>query len=202
MSQMLPNYILAFFRQASRNKIFTILNLLGLSVGMAAFMLLLQFVVYENSFDKFHQHSDNIYRVRYDDYVNGKRMFACAAAVPAVGPAMKKNFPEVLEYSWAFPESGVLTNDQNISYRERKVQIATPSFLTMFDWEMLAGDTSALSKPYTVVVTESTAKKYYGSEDPIGRTLRLGEEAEFEIRGVIKDVPENSHIKFSCAGFS
>jgi putative ABC transport system permease protein len=197
MLKMLPNYILAFFRQASRNKIFTILNLLGLSVGMAAFMLLLQFVVYENSFDEFHENSDNIYRVRYDGYRNGQRMFACAAAVPAVGPAMKNNFPEVLDYSWAFPESGVLTNDQNISYRERKIQIATPSFLTMFDWELIAGDTSALTKPYTVVVTESTAKKYYGNEDPIGKTLRLGEEAEFEIRGVIRDVPENSHIKFS-----
>ena len=103
---MLPKYILAFFRQAARNKVFTILNLLGLSVGMAAFMLLLQFVVYENSFDEFHQNSDNIYRIRYDGYRNGQRMFACAAAVPAVGPAMKNNFPEVFEYSWAFPLSG------------------------------------------------------------------------------------------------
>ena len=197
MLRFIPNYILAFFRQASRNKVFTILNLLGLSVGMAAFMLLLQFVVYENSFDEFHTDSDNIYRVRYDGYQHGQRMFACAAAVPAVGPAMKNNFPEVLEYSWAFPESGVLTNDQNVSYREHKIQIATPSFLSMFSWEMIAGDTSALSKPYTVVVTESTARKYYGDEDPIGKTLRLGDEAEFEIRGVIKDIPENSHIKFS-----
>ncbi len=194
---MLPNYILAFFRQAARNKVFTILNLLGLSVGMAAFMLLLQFVVYENSFDEFHQSSDNIYRVRYDGYRNGQRMFACAAAVPAVGPAMKDNFPEVLEYSWAFPLSGVLTNDQNVSYRERKIQIATPSFLSMLDWGMIVGDTSALSMPNTVVLTESTAKKYYGDEDPIGRTLQFGDEMEFEIRGLIKDVPENSHIKFS-----
>ena len=100
---MLLNYILAFLRQVSRNKVFTILNLLGLSVGMAAFMLLLQFVIYENSFDEFHHNSDQIYRVRYDAYRNGNRMFASAAAVPAVGPAMKNNFPEVLEYSWAFP---------------------------------------------------------------------------------------------------
>ncbi len=195
---MLPNYILAFFRQVTRNKVFTILNLLGLSVGMAAFMLLLQFVVYENSFDEFHQNSDNIYRVRYDGYRNGQRMFACAAAVPAVGPAMKNNFPEVLEYSWAFPLSGVLTNDQNVSYRERKIQVATPSFLSMLDWGMIVGDSSALSKPNTVVLTESTAKKYYGDEDPIGRTLQFGDEMEFEIRGLIKDVPENSHIKFSA----
>ncbi len=193
MLRFIPNYILAFFRQASRNKVFTILNLLGLSVGMAAFMLLLQFVVYENSFDEFHPDSDNIYRVRYDGYQNGQRMFACAAAVPAVGPAMKNNFPEVLEYSWAFPLSGVLTNDQDVSYREHKIQIATPSFLSMFSWEMLAGDTSALSKPYTVVVTESTARKYYGDEEPIGKTLRFGDEYEFEIRGVTLDLPENVH---------
>jgi len=194
---MLLKYILAFFRQVFRNKVFTLLNLVGLSVGMAAFMLLLQFVIYENSFDEFHQNSDNIYRVRYDGYRNGQRMFASAAAVPAVGPAMKNNFPELLEYSWAFPISGVFTNDQNISYRERKIQIATPSFLTMFSWEMIAGDTSALSKPYTAVLTESAAKKYYGDEDPIGKTLRYGDDWELEIRGVIRDVPENSHLKFT-----
>jgi putative ABC transport system permease protein len=194
---MLSKYILTFFRQVARNKVFTFLNLIGLSVGMAAFMLLLQFVIYENSFDEFHPNSDNIYRVRYDGFRNGQRMFASAAAVPAVGPAMKNNFPEVLEYSWAFPESGVLTNDKNISYRERKVQVATPSFLTMFNWEMIAGDTSALSKPYTAVITESTAKKYYGDEDPIGKTLQFGDDAKLEIRGVIRDVPENSHLKFT-----
>ena len=195
---MILNYILAFFRQATRNKVFTILNLMGLSVGMAAFMLLLQFVIYENSFDEFHHDSDRIYRVRYDGYRNGNRMFACAAAVPAVGPAMKNNFPEVLEYSWAFPLSGVLTNDQNVSYRERKIQIATPSFLSMLNWGMIAGDSSALSLPNTIVLTESTAKKYYGDEDPIGKTLKFGNEREFEIRGLVEDVPENSHIKFSA----
>jgi len=79
MLKMLPAYLISFFRQISRNKVFTILNLLGLSVGMAAFMLLLQFVIYENSFDEFHENSDRIYRIRYDDYVNGQRMFACAA---------------------------------------------------------------------------------------------------------------------------
>ena len=144
---MITNYILAFFRQVSRNKIFSILNLLGLSVGMAAFMLLLQFVVYENSFDEFHPDSENIYRVRYDAYRNGQRMFACAAAVPAVGPAMKNNFPEVLEYSWAFPLAGVLTNDQNVSYREKKVQIATPSFLSMLPLA-LCPILKELARPY------------------------------------------------------
>lgn len=197
MFSMLSNYLLSFFRQIYRNKVFSILNLLGLSVGMAAFMLLLQFVVYEKSFDEFHKHSDNIYRIRYDSYLEGKRMFACAAAVPAVGPAMKNNFPEVLEFSWAFPDSRVVTTENNISYREKKIQIATPSFLTMFSWELIAGDTSALTKPYTVVLTESTAKRYFGDEDPIGKMIKTFDDQSFEVRGVIKDVPANSHIKFS-----
>jgi putative ABC transport system permease protein len=197
MFKMLPSYLLSFFRQIVRNKVFSILNLLGLSVGMAAFMLLLQFVVYENSFDEFHEHSDRIYRIRYDSYLEGEKMFACAAAVPAVGPAMKNNFPEVLEYSWALPWSGVVTTDENISYRERKIQVATPSFLTMFSWEMIAGDTSALTKPYAAVLTESTARKYFGDEDPIGRILKTLQDQSFEVRGIIKDVPDNSHIKFT-----
>jgi putative ABC transport system permease protein len=112
-----------------KNLVFPLLNLLGLSTGIAACFLLLQYVYYENSFDKFHEKSAQIYRVRYDGYRNGKLMFACAAAVPAVGPAMKDNFPEVLEYIWAFPTDGIITNEENVSFREMKMQVATPSFL-------------------------------------------------------------------------
>ena len=84
MLQRLSNYLLSAFRSIVKNKVFSILNLLGLSVGIAACLLLLQYVYYENSFDNFHENSENIYRVRYDAYRNGELMFACAAAVPAV----------------------------------------------------------------------------------------------------------------------
>ena len=198
MFQIFSNYLLSAFRNIVKNKFFSILNLLGLSVGIAACLLLLQYVYYENSYDTFHENSKNIYRIRYDNYVNGERSFACAAAVPAVGPAMKNNFPEVLEYSWAFPFSGIIvTNYNNLSYRERKLQVATPSFLRMFDWEMIMGDTSALSAPYTAVITESTAKKYFGDLDPIGQKITFFGDQECEVRGIIRDVPDNSHLKFT-----
>ncbi|MEE9460988.1 MAG: ABC transporter permease, partial [Bacteroidales bacterium] len=197
MFQILSNYLLSAFRNIIKNKAFSILNLLGLSVGIAACLLLLQYVFYEHSFDKSHKDSKNIYRVRYDGYRNGELMFACAAAVPAVGPAMKDNFPEVLEYSWAFPDDGIITTGENISFRERKFQVATPSFLKMFDWGLVQGDTSALTKPYTAVITESTAKKYFGEDDPIGKEIIFWGEHSCEVRGVIRDIPENSHIKFS-----
>ena len=197
MFQILSNYLLSAFRNIGKNKAFSILNLFGLSVGIAACLLLLQYVFYEHSFDKFHKDSENIYRVRYDHYWNGELMFACAAAVPAVGPAMKNNFPEVLEYSWAFPDDGIITTEENISFRERKFQVATPSFLKMFDWELIQGDTSALTKPYTTVITESTAKKYFGDDDPIGKEIIFWGEHSCEVRGVISEVPANSHIKFT-----
>ncbi|MDX2443604.1 MAG: ABC transporter permease [Bacteroidales bacterium] len=197
MFHILYNYIQSAFRNIFKNKIFSILNLISLSVGIAACLLLFQYVFYENSFDKFHENSENIYRIRYDGYRNGNLMFACAAAVPAVGPAMKENFPEVLEFSWAFPQDGILSTGDNISFRERKIQIATPSFLRMFDWEIIRGDTSALTLPYSAVITESTAKKYFGNEDPIGKELILWGEHSCEVRGVMKDIPENSHIKFT-----
>ena len=197
MFQILSNYLLSAFRNIIKNKAFSILNLLGLSVGIAACLLLLQYVFYEHSFDKFHKDSKNIYRVRYDGYRNGELMFACAAAVPAVGPAMKDNFPEVLEYSWAFPDDVIITTGENISFRDRKFQVATPSFLKMFDWGLVQGDTSALTKPYTAVITESTAKKYFGEDDPIGKEIIFWGEHSCEVRGVIRDIPENSHIKFS-----
>jgi putative ABC transport system permease protein len=197
MFQILSNYLLSAFRNIIKNKAFSILNLFGLSVGIAACLLLLQYVFYEHSFDKFHKDSENIYRVRYDAYRNGELMFACAAAVPAVGPAMKNNFPEVLEYSWAFPDDGIITTEEHISFRERKLQVATPSFLKMFDWGLIQGDTSALTKPYTAVITESTAKKYFGEDDPIGKEIIIWGEFSCEVRGITRDVPANSHIKFT-----
>lgn len=195
--QIFINYLLSAFRNIYKSRVFSVLNLLGLSVGIAACLLLLQYVFYEHSYDEFHEQSENIYRVRYDAYRNGNLMFACAAAVPAVGPAMKDNFPEVLEYSWAFPLEGIVSTDDNLSFRERKIQIVTPSFLKMFNWELLSGDTSALSKPFTAVVAESTARKYFGNQDPIGKEIVFWGEHSCEVRGVIKDVPDNSHIKFT-----
>ena len=87
---------------------------------MAGCLLILQYVSYETSYDKFHQNHENIYRIQYNQYKNGENLFRCAAAVPAVRPAMKDNFPEVLEYSRAFPISGTITYKDK-SFRESKM---------------------------------------------------------------------------------
>jgi len=194
---IISNYLLSAFRNFLKNKSFSIFNLLGLSVGIAACLLILQFITYEQSYDKFHADSENLYRVRYDNYRGSELEFSCAAAVPTVGPAMKDNFPEVVDYAWAFPVDGIITHE-NINYRENKLQIVTPSFFKVFSWDLIAGDTSTILKdPYTAVITESTARKYFGDEDPIGKVMEWEGEYSFNVTGVCKDVPENSHLKFS-----
>ncbi len=194
---IISNYLLSAFRNFLKNKAFSVFNLLGLSIGIAACLLILQFITYERSYDKFHAGSENLYRVRYDNYRSGELEFSCAAAVPAVGPAMKENFPEVIDYAWAFPIDGIITH-KNINYRENKLQIVTPSFFKIFSWDLITGDTSTILKdPYTAVITESTARKYFGDEDPIGKVMEWEGEYSFTVTGVCRDVPENSHLKFS-----
>lgn len=162
-------------------------------------MVIFQYVTFEKSYDKFHSNYENIYRVQYNYFQNGNNIFECAAAVPAVGPEMKKNFPEVLDYSIAFPISGLITHG-DITFREEKLQIVTPSWLTMFDWKMVEGDpATALDGPKKAVITKRAAKKYFGDENPMGKTLVWDSQwltPEFIVAGIIEDVPDNSHIKF------
>jgi len=194
---MFKNYLKIVWRNVLKHKLYSIINILGLAIGMAVCMIIMQYVAYEKSYDKFHENYENIYRVKFNIYKHGQLKVECAAAVPAVGPAMKDNFPEVLEYCRAFPASGIMSNGE-ISFREERLQVVSPSFLTMLTFPMIIGDPeSALDGPYKTVITESTARKYFGDDDPLGKTVTWDGEIDFEITGVCRDVPDNSHIKFS-----
>src|SRR5688572_12065384 len=106
---MIRNYLVSAFRSFSKHKSFTVLNVTGLSLGMIASLLILQYVKYERSYDTFHTKAEDIYRVQFNAWQNGKLRFECAAAVPAVGPALKNNFPEVKRFTRLFPVSGVIS---------------------------------------------------------------------------------------------
>lgn len=196
---MLYSYFRTAFRSLFKNKAFSFLNIIGLALGMACCMVIFQYVTFEKSYDKFHPNHESIYRVQYNYFQNGTNIFECAAAVPAVGPEMKNNFPEVLDYSIAFPISGLITQEA-ITFREEKLQLVTPSWLTMFDWKMVEGDPgTALEGPKKAVLSQSAAKKYFGDESPVGKTIKWSSEwlnFDFLVTGVFEDVPDNSHIKF------
>ncbi len=189
------NYLRTTIRTISKNKVYSGLNILGLALGIAAFLFILQYVWYERSYDKFHSNNEDLYRVRYQIFRGGKLEVDCAAAVPRVGPFMKEKMPEVIDYARAYPVSGVVTYE-NIRYWEKRMHIADQSFLEIFDFPLLVGDVSSFADPNTVIISEQTAEKYFKGRDPIGKTLEIDGEYHVEIVGIAKDVPDNSHIKF------
>lgn len=195
---MLFSYFRTAFRSLLKNRVFSFLNILGLALGMACCMVIFQYVTYERSYDTFHLDHQNIYRVQYNYFKEGEAIFKCAAAVPAVGPEMKKSFPEVLEFARAFPIMGLIRKE-DISFKQ-KLQIADPTWLTMFDWGVISGNPeTALEGPNKAVITRTAAERYFGNEDPMGKTITWNSSwinEDFIVSAVLEDVPDNSHIKF------
>jgi putative ABC transport system permease protein len=183
-----------------KHRTFTMLNVVGLSLGLVASLLILQYVKYERSFDKFHRRSEDIYRVQYNFWQNGKLRFECAAAVPAVGPALTNNFPEVERFTRMFPVDGVMSYagpNGLVAHRETKMQVTDTSVFKVFDWKILRGTPNQLLKgPGKVVISEKAAKKYFGEEDPLGKTMTWNGDRRYEVTGVFQNIPVNSHIKF------
>ena len=164
-------------------------------------MLILQYVKYEKSFDTFHSKANDIYRVQYNGWQSGKLRFECAAAVPAVGPALKDNFPEVMRFTRLYPVSGVISYESPeyglVSFLEEKMQITDSSVFEVFDFKLLEGnEAEVLSGPNKVVISQKAARKYFGDTNPIGKSIRWNGNRSFEVTGIFEDIPTNSHIKF------
>jgi putative ABC transport system permease protein len=201
-TSMIKNYITIALRNFKRQKSYTLLNVIGLSLGMAASLLIIQYVKYERSFDQFHTRARDIYRIQYNGWQNGQLNFESAVAVPAVGPALKNNFPEVEAYTRFLPLGAVISYEKDgqepISFREDRGHFADTSLFKVFDFKLTQGDASSCLRGVDkMIISETLARKYFGSEEPIGKRLRLnGEKNPTEVTGVFQDVPENSHIKF------
>jgi len=198
---MLKNYFQSAIRSFLKHKAFAFLNVLGLTLGIAASLLILQYVKYERSYDTFHSRAKDIYRIQYNTWQNGKLRFECAAAVPAVGPALKDNFPEVQRFTRLYPVSGVVNYESPdkglISFLEEKMQITDSSVFAIFDFNLVKGNEGeVLTGPDKVAISQRAAEKYFGEEDPVGKTITWNGENRLEVTGVFENVPENSHIKF------
>lgn len=198
---MIRNNLLIAFRTFRKQLNYSVLNVLGLSVGIAASLLIFQYVRYEQSFDRFHTKADRIYRIQYNGWVNGKKNFESAVAVPMAPRALKDNFPEVEEFTRFFPTGGVMSrlrpDGTEVSFYETKMQFVDPSVFRVFDFSLLKGDpNTALDGVDKAVISERAAKKYFGEEDPLGKRMQRNGKFPVEITGVFRDVPENSHIRF------
>lgn len=199
---MLKSYITIALRNIFRNKVYSAINITGLAIGMAACFFIFLYVRFELSYDKFHKNADRLYRVpmSFQEGSNG-----IATTHPAVGPAMKAEFPEVVEFArlakpTTFSANSTMwyTNEkgQKKIFNEANYYIADASFLTMFSFPFIEGNpATALTAPATIVISESTAKKYIGTIHALDKILVINQ-MPLKITGVFKDVPPNSHIKF------
>jgi putative ABC transport system permease protein len=206
---MIRNLLLTAFRSLNKNKFFSALNIGGLSIGMAVFLLIAQYVYFERSYENFLPNADNIYRVSLTQYLNNELVFSSAENYPGVGPAMNNEFPEVTGsarlYNMGYKNNIIITNEDAkpspIAFKHRRFLYADSSFLPMMGYELVAGDiNTALAQPLSAVITETYARMYFGNEDPIGKQLRLQDDDYnnelVKVTGVVRDVPPNTHLKF------
>lgn len=201
---MLLNFITIAYRNLFRHKMFSFINIVGLALGIAASLLLLQYVSNELSYDKFHVMAENIYRLRHDAYKGGALEHSEALTYYGAAPAIKESFPEVVNFVRLHRADGMLnyhtkTGDV-VSHHETKAFYADSSFFSIFSFPLVIGNANkVLRNPSSLVISESAAKRYFGHENPIGKTMFLSTEwqgGQYIVEGVFKDVPENSHIKF------
>lgn len=195
---MFKNYIKVAFRHIKRRKVYSFINILGLTIGMACFFLIGLWVKDELSFDRFHVNKDRIYRV-LNRMQNGNVEFNITYAL---GPALKTEYPEVEEASRVCTWFGSHVRYQDKIYAERNIYLADPSFFKIFSFPFIKGNPEiALADMYSIVLTEQMAQKYFGDEDPIGKVLNLALlEGDFTVTGVIENVPMNSHLRFDFIG--
>lgn len=195
---MIRNFLLVAFRNLRRNKAFSAINIVGLAIGIATCLLILLFVGHELSYDRYNDKANRIVRVTFQANMPGG-MIKEADVMPPVGPTLKKDFPEVLEATrirtYGTPR---LSNGRQI-FREDRFAFVDSSFFRVFTIPLLRGDTAtALTQPNTIVITKAVARKYFGSEDALGKTMVFKDDnlAPMKVTGIIDEMPENSHFHF------
>ncbi|MES2107579.1 MAG: ABC transporter permease [Bacteroidota bacterium] len=194
---MIKNYLLIAFRNLKKNKAFSFINIVGLAIGMAASLLIIQYVVFELSYDDFHAKKERVFRVGQDRFNNGKLSTQWAGGAFAVGSKFKQNFPEIEDYVKIVGAGSVLAIYQEQRLTMQKVYFTGQSFFNVFSYPLISGDPkTALKEPFSIVLTESGAKKLFGKDNPIGKLVDFGYNNQpVKVTGVMKDYPANTHFK-------
>lgn len=189
---MLKNYLKIALRTLYKYKGYSIINILGLAIGMATCIIILLWVQDEMSYDRFFKNSKNLYRVYAEFYSNE----SWAVTPIPLAPALKSDFPEIADVS-RYRSFSALIENNNVRFNERGAFV-DPSFLTMFSFPLLNGDAiTALTDPYSIVITETMADKYFGDNNPLGKTIKIDNVNDYKITGVLKSNPGNSHFRFN-----
>ncbi|MBZ0245007.1 MAG: ABC transporter permease [Cyclobacteriaceae bacterium] len=203
-NMLITNHFRFAWRNLFRHKVFSAINIAGLTLGMAVCMIITNYVLFEKSYDSFHEKGKNIFRVTYSRFIDNKFQFQKAQTFPAVGETLKASVPEVENFTRIFPATtyveailSVDGNDQK-SYSESSIYAVDSTFLKVFSFPLIRGNANtALIGEKKFIISSTIANKFFGSEDVLGKTIHWEGMGDWTVSGVFKDLPENSHMKFN-----
>lgn len=204
---MFINYLKIALRNLLKHKGYSTINIFGLTLGMACCVLIMLYVQDELSYDRYHANAERIYRVsRQWTNQDGRISLHLGHIAPPFGPLLKSDFPaSVLEVTRFLRPGTPLVSYGDHHFQESRFFFADSTVFSIFSWELISGDRmTALAEPNSVIISESTSKKYFGGEDAVGKVLRYNQQEDLKVTGVMRDIPENSHFQadFLCSFIS
>lgn len=194
---MIRNYIKVALRHLMRNKGITVINIAGLAIGMACCILIVLFIKDELSYNDFHKNASSIYRVNSVIKSSNGHTGEMGVAQFGAAPNLKTELSRILDAVRYYEAREVIVSANNEKFRQQNTVFADETFFSMFSFPLLRGNpATVLKEPYTVVLTERTAKKFFGDEDPVGKVLRMQDDYDCRVTGVVEDAPANSDLQF------
>ncbi len=194
---MIKNYLKTAIRNLWKKKSFSIINIIGLAIGISVSLLMLLYVLNEVTYDRFNEKSESIYRIALKVDAQGRILPIPRVPAP-LGPALVEQFPEVLNTGRLRRPGGKIVSYEDKLFRESRIYYADPGIFDIFTIEVVRGNEKTfLDAPYSVVITEELAEKYFGREEPLGKILKWDNKDVYTVTGVVKKMPENSHFKFN-----
>lgn len=193
---MFKNYLKVAFRNIVKHKVYSVITVIGLVIGISCCLLIMLYVKQEFSYDRFYANTDKIYRIGHE-LIRPQRTSISASIPTPVAPALREEYPEIEHITRVYFDSQVLFEYGEKQLYEEDVIYADPEFFQVFPFQLLKGDPlHLLDTPQSLVITASTAEKYFGDEDPIGKVFQVNKQTNLMVTGVVADIPVNSHFHF------
>jgi putative ABC transport system permease protein len=194
---MLKNYLRSAWRNITKHKFISFINIFGLTTGLTCCLLIITYIINELSYDKFNVNADRTYRVTRTFYsANGVESLHLSSIAPAFGPLLKTAFPDIEKMTRVLPTGTTVLHYKEKLFNEKNALFADENFFDVFSMDVIKGDKhTALNDPYNVMMTEEIAKKYFGDQDPINKTILLDNtKHEYKVTGIFKPFPSNTHM--------
>jgi putative ABC transport system permease protein len=196
---MIQNYIKIAWRNLLHNKVLSVINLLGLSIGIAAVIMIAVYINFELGFDNFHRNESNLYRVGIDFWQDGKLLAQGETFISSFGPDARNELPEINSFVRISTESEAYVSFDDITIKVTDIRYADSAFFKVFSFELLKGNPkTVLTTPYSIVLTQTTANKLFNNREPLGNIVKLSDNNEYMVTGVAMDPPANSHIDYNA----